>query len=79
MSLPATCGECAHAAFARTPTGRIKRGQAGNCVKEKELLAMFTHTKAPPCVVLGNTSMTRIWPDYHANNCPMREAIKETP
>ncbi len=67
----ATCGECQHSAWSRTPTGRIQRNKAGSCSKERELLTTYTVKKHAPCIVIGSVSMTRIWPDYDASWCPM--------
>lgn len=72
LGLPATCGACQHSAWQRTPTGRIKRGTAGSCTKEKELLALYVVAKHPPCLVIGGVTMNRIWPDYDASGCPLR-------
>lgn len=56
------CVTCDHAAFERTPTGRIMRKVAGKCTYPIEL---------PP--LPANTTITThrlgIWPDSH-ENCP---------
>lgn len=72
LGLPATCGECKHAEWERTPTGRIKRGTAGRCEKQKELLAMYVVVKHPPCLAIGGATVNGIWPDYDASGCPLR-------
>lgn len=64
-----TCGACANARWALTPTGRIKRGTAGRCNKEADLLAGFLAQEAPPCLVISTPHRVAIWPDYAADKC----------
>jgi len=77
LSEKATCRDCKHAVWQRTPTGRIKRFTAGHCAKDRELLQVYAVQNPAPCIVLGRTHVTSVWPDYDASGCPMREQIKE--
>lgn len=61
------CGTCTHAVFERTPTGRFKRGCAGLCGIESDLMKMAEDCAAP-CVIV-NTRSYAIWPDTCATNC----------
>ena len=68
---PQTCGECPHAEWTRTPTGRIKKQTHGRCGKASELLEFYSHRKVAPCICLNPPHLTAVWPDYDATNCPM--------
>lgn len=64
------CVECVHAAWVRTPSGRIKKGSPGRC-----------HGEIPPRPVIlcassrdSVTYKSAIWPEYEGR-CDIFEAI----
>lgn len=72
------CGNCSHASFPRTPTGRIKKGATGKCVAVMDLwrqtvqrienIPCLTDPKCRPCAIL---------PDSKAGSCPRWQEVKK--
>ena len=65
------CGDCKHAVFQRTPTGRIKLKTSGRCSQAAALKAAFTHTITPPCIHVPAPETNFIWPEYDATHCSL--------
>lgn len=61
-----SCKTCKHAVFPRTPTGRIKRNEAGKCAYPIEM---------PKIPISVSVRMSRMWITQDAGaSCPTYEA-----
>lgn len=64
-----TCGDCKHAQFSLTPTGRFKKAYPGRCSKDYELRDAVNHTAISPCLVRSHAFVVAVWPEYDATHC----------